>query len=101
MIHPVSTTYFQDGAITKVETKEIERLQDLYCKIMSGNTGRTIKFFKNRLEKNHDVYMSPDEAKECGLATHVGDGRLVTRVSVTTEVEVVTYNKRRRLTARR
>ena len=102
MIHPVSTTYFQGRCQDmKVETKEIERLQDLYCKIMSENTGRTIKFFKNRLEKNHDVYMSPDEAKECGIATHIGDGRLVTRVSVTTEVEVVTYNKRRRLTARR
>lgn len=97
MIHPVSTTYFQGRCKDmKVETKEIERLQDLYCQIMSENTGKAIKFFKERLEKNHDVYMSPDEAKECGIATDIGDGRLVTKVSVSTTLEFVPYNKKRR-----
>lgn len=104
MIHNVSSTFIEGKlADIKVESKEMERLNDEMCAIMSENTGKPKNYFKKRLEKNTDVYMSPTEALKCNLATHIGDARLNTNIVVNSSIDIVEYNvaKRRRVTTNR
>ncbi len=98
MIHNVSST-FMEGKLAdiKVESQEMQRLNDEMCTIMSDNTGKRKDYFKKRLEKNTDVYMSPQEALQCNLATHIGDARLHTNIIVESSIEIVEYSKRRKV----
>ena len=98
MIHTVSSS-FMEGKLAdiKVESQEMQRLNDAMCTIMSDNTGKRKDYFKKRLEKNTDVYMSPQEALKCNLATHIGDARLHTNIVVESSIEIVEYSKRRKV----
>jgi ATP-dependent Clp endopeptidase proteolytic subunit ClpP len=97
MIHSVSSTMFEGRtADLKVESAEVSRLNDKMCHIMAENTGKPKNFYTRRIEKNTDIYMSPEEAKEIGLATDIGDAQLMSTVRVNTEISVRTYNKRRK-----
>lgn len=97
MIHSVSSTMFGGRtADLKVESAEVSRLNDKMCHIMAENTGKPKNFYSKRIEKNTDIYMSPEEAKEIGLATDIGDAQLISTVSVNTKISVRTYHKRKR-----
>jgi len=102
MIHSVSSTMFEGRmADLKVESGEVCRLTDVMCNIMAENTGKNKNFYKKRIEKNTDVYMSPIEAKKIGLATHIGDAQLKSVVTVETGIHIAEYNKHARIKKRK
>ena len=89
MLHGVSS-----GALTEhihdleTDAAECRRMQNLLCSIMAENCGKHADHFRTRIEsRNVDVYMSPDEAVESGLATCVGYVRFKAELSLTTAVE--------------
>lgn len=97
MIHSVSSTMFEGRtADLKVESLEVSRLTDSMCHIMAENTGKPKNFYKKRIEKNTDVYMSPTEAKSIGLATDIGDAQLRSIVSVETNIIITDHSRRRK-----
>lgn len=89
MLHDVSVEHFA-GKINDivVETKEMKRLNATMWSLMAQNCGLPDDFFKKKLASNQntDAYITPDSAKQWGLATHIGVPRLETRVSVSTRV---------------
>lgn len=98
MIHSVSTSIFEGKTgDLQVESKELNRLTETMCRVMANNTGVPIKFFRSRMEKNVDAYLSPEEALKVGLVTDIGDLRFQTTVEVTTTMEMVRPKKRRRV----
>jgi len=97
MIHSVSTTMFGGRtADLKVESVEVSRLNDSMCHIMAENTGKPKNFYKKRIEKNTDVYMSPPEAKKIGLATDIGDAQLKSTITVDTGIVITDFSRRRK-----
>ena len=96
MIHPVSTTYFQGRCKDmKVETKEIERLQDLYCQIV-GEHWESDQILQGTLGEEPRRLHEPGRGEGVRDCHGHSDGRLVTKVSVSTTLEFVPYNKKRR-----
>ena len=95
MIHAASTTVYGKAMDVKIESKELERLTTQMCKVMAENTGQTPEFFQKRMDTNTDLYISPTEALELGLATHIGDIRLNTNISVHTSAEILTYRTKK------
>ena len=89
MLHDVSVDHFA-GKINDivVETKEMKRLNATMWRLMAQNCNLPDDFFKKKLASNQntDAYITPDSAKQWGLATHIGVPRLETRVSVSTHV---------------
>lgn len=97
MIHSPSTSFFEGKLMdVKVEAKEMERLNNIMCEVMADNCGKRKDFFKKYMSTNTDHYMSPEKALSCGLATHVGDARLKTRIVAETSIELIPYVKKKR-----
>lgn len=97
MIHAVSATMIEGRlADVKVESQEMQRLTDVMTEIMAENTGKRKDFYKKQLAKNTDIFLSPQEALKNNLATHIGDARLHTNITVDTSINIVPYKKRKR-----
>ena len=97
MIHSVATSLFEGktGDIA-VESKELSRLTETMCRVMSENTGVNIKFFKTKMEKNVDIYLSAHDAFEQKLCTHIGDVRMRATVSLTASPTFTAPRKKRK-----
>lgn len=99
MLHSVSTGIA--GGTTaeiRVDSEETDRLNRTMTKLLDTNTGnRTRNYFTKLLEKNLDVYLNAKEAKECNLATHIGDVKLTTDITVTSKIEITKPQKRKRM----
>lgn len=97
MIHSVSV-----GAVggtmaeIQVESEEMERLTKKMCLVMSENTNQRKDFYTKKLRGNRDVYLDAKEALAWNLATHIGDAKTETVVSVNTGIKLVTNKKRKR-----
>ena len=89
MLHDVSID-FLDGKLAdiEVETREMRRLNKRMWTLMARNIGKEDNFFDDKLtNKSHvDSYIAPQQALDYGLCTGVGMPRLVTTVSVRTEM---------------
>ncbi len=97
MIHSASSGWFDGKSLDlKVEAYEVERLTNLMCDVMSENTGQTFEYFKDRMDKNTDLYISPTEALANNLATHIGDIRLETNIVVKTSTKLVEYTPKKK-----
>jgi len=79
----------------QIDVKETERINHLLCKVLA-RTGKRASYYEKLLAKNVDTNYSAHEALEQGLATHIGHVDLKTHVRVETEINVVTYKKRKR-----
>ena len=98
MLHSVS--HFGSGGTTKemiVDASETGRLNKRMCEILDENTGNKKGFFAKKLDKNLDVYLNAEKAKEWNLATHVGDVKLTTTISVSTRLDILRPKKRKRM----
>lgn len=94
MIHSVSVDSF-GGTMAEmlVESKEMGRINDRMCEIMAENTGKRKDFWKKKLDGNRDIYLTSTEAVKNGLATHIGDVRLETCVTVKSRLNIMKYSK--------
>ena len=98
MIHSVSVDLFGGTmAEMKVESAEMERLTQRMCETMAANTGKRKDFYKKKLEDNRDLYLNAEEALKWNLATHIGDAKTETTISVDTKIRIVTSKKRKRI----
>ena len=99
MLHSVSTGI--SGGTTaeiRVDSEETDRLNSKMCDILDRNTGQQRKkYFSKLLNSNLDIYLNAKEALECNLATHIGDIKLTTDITVTTKLDIIKPKKRKRL----
>lgn len=82
LIHEVSS--WASGKVKEItsDAKEVERLNDLVLRAMATNSGKKPNYFLDKIhERNHaDWFMTAKQAKEEGLADHVGVPTLSVRV---------------------
>jgi ATP-dependent Clp protease, protease subunit len=79
MVHEVQTGV--TGNLTEVKEAVVitQQLDDNVFKLLAEDTGKPVKFWKDKLKKipGGDLYVSSDEAKRLGLIDQVGTPRLV------------------------
>lgn len=74
-----------------VEHAEMLRLNGHMFELMSRRTGNEPGYFNARFgEGNTDSYVTPTQAREIGLATHIGVPTLTAHVSCTIDLDVAT-----------
>jgi ATP-dependent Clp protease protease subunit len=73
MVHNMSSLAFGKVHDIKVDTVEIERLQEQLFGIVDKNCKKKKNYFLNLLRKNNnsDLYLSPQEALKHGLIDHI------------------------------
>ena len=97
MLHSVSTGI--SGGTTaeiRVDSEETDRLNSSMTKILDKNTGNK-NYFSKLLRNNLDVYLNAQQCKDCNLATHIGDVKLTTDIVVTSKIEIIRPQKRKRM----
>ncbi len=68
MIHGVTAAYHGNVLSLENEMEEIKWLQDRYISCLSENTKLTPSKIKKMLKNQLDVYLSAEEAVNCGIA---------------------------------
>jgi len=73
MVHDVSSGSFGKNSEIQASAEETNRLNDKIYKIMSDNTGNSVKWFhKKIMERGRaDWFLEPEEAVELGFSDHV------------------------------
>jgi len=89
MIHGVSDDHLE-GKMSdlKVDVREGEKLEQRLFEMMSINCGQDKAYFSKLYtkNKNSDIYLTPKEAKKHNLINHIKIPKLVTTMSVETEL---------------
>lgn len=85
MIHEISACFWGKNIEIQNGAKEIERLNKMLFGILDKNTGQKPGYWWNVLEtqKHVDIFLTPEQARKHGLATHIGIPHIETRVEVT------------------
>lgn len=85
MIHEVSSAFWGKNVEIQNEAKEVERLNKLLFSLLDKNTSKKKGFWLDLVQNNRhaDLFLSANEAKKHGLATHVGIPYIETKVEVT------------------
>ena len=97
MLHSVSTGI--SGGTTaeiRVDSEETDRLNSAMTKILDKNT-KNRNYFSKLLQNNLDVYLNAQQCKDCNLATDIGDVKLTTDIVVTSKIEIIRPQKRKRM----
>lgn len=80
MVHEVQTG--MSGNLTEVKEAVVitQQLDDNVFKLLAEDTGKTVKFWKDKLKKipGGDLHLTSDEAKKLGLIDQIGTPRLIT-----------------------
>lgn len=73
MLHEPS--YMQQGELSKHKGRweAIERQQDRWLSYFASRTNKPVEFWKDKLNDEHDYYMTADEALELGLVDEIID----------------------------
>lgn len=85
MVHDVSSGSFGKNSEIQASAEETNRLNDKIYKILSDNTGNSVKWFhKKIMERGRaDWFLEPEEAIELGFSDHVGVPSLEVNMGVT------------------
>ena len=98
MLHSVSTgIHGGTTAEIRVDSEETDRLNSSMCELLDVNTGHRKGYFSKKMESNLDIFMDAEEAHKCNLASHIGDIKLTTQITVSTSLEIIKPKKRKRV----
>jgi len=89
MIHDVSMGTWGKMEEIKADTKEGDRLNKLVFNMMEKNCGLKKGELLNKLRKDYnsaDWFLTPQQAKKLNIINHIKVPKLITKVSVTTEL---------------
>jgi len=89
MIHDVSMGTWGKIEEIKADSKEGERLNKLIFALMEKNCGLPKDTLLNKLRKEHnsaDWFLTPQQARKNNIVNHIKVPKLVTKVTVTTEL---------------
>jgi len=89
MIHDVALGTYGKIEEIKADSKEGERLNKLIFTLMEKNCGLKKDTLLNKLRKEHnsaDWFLTPQEAKKNNIVNHIRVPKLITKITVTTEL---------------
>ena len=74
LIHEASTQLEGKAADIISDAKNMEALNEKLMELLAKNSNRPASFYKNLIKKgnNADLYLSAEEALECGIIDHIG-----------------------------
>lgn len=72
MLHRASFAVQGDAARVEDAVEETRMLENCVYGLLAERTGKTVSYWRNRLSKRKDVWLSAEEAVACGLADEVG-----------------------------
>jgi ATP-dependent Clp protease protease subunit len=89
MIHDISMGTFGKIEEIKSDSKEGERLNKVVFGLMEKNCGLDKGALLDRLRKEHnsaDWFLTPTQARKCNIVNHIRVPKLITKVTVTSEL---------------
>ena len=75
MIHNIHTSTKSQETLqeTRLDLEETERINRDFCDVYANASNKSSRWFnKNIMERNVDIVLTPEDAKEMGLATDIG-----------------------------
>ena len=85
MVHQLSSYFWGKNVDIQNEAKECERLNKMLFNILDQNTGQKKGFWWDMVHENKhtDLFLTANQAKRHGFATHIGIPHIETKVEVT------------------
>lgn len=95
MLHDLSSEIEGKTADLRVDSDETARLQNLLFARMAQQCKKPPTYFGTLLDRNKhaDLYLTAEDAKRHGLATHIGVPFLVSEVTVTHTLRLLTASE--------
>jgi len=89
MVHDVSSVAWGKNSEIQASAEETQRLNDRIYEILAENSNKTEKWFEKKLNKKGraDLFLDCDEAKDLGLADHIGMPKLKINVNLNIDLE--------------
>lgn len=89
MIHDVSSGSWGKNSEIQASAEETQRLNDRIYEILAENSNKTESWFEKKLNKKGraDLFLDCDEAKDLGLADHIGMPKLKINVKLDIDLD--------------